>query len=394
MRFTYDLRRRLPGKLIIADSTYPERLQRSFGHLSGVESEGYPDLFDHGLDNLSKAANVFDFWRENSASPSLSYVNFKYRQSSPPKDKNTFVEPNLSEDQSYRKMRLVLASAQFSDAAFTYAPDWSPPPALWRQGNAQVRIFDELWRGEDQSPNWLGMPKGSTVFLAAEAPDLLGGRGESWPHTFVRRFRGEGVAFERAAGTSPGTASMVVRATSTNTRVPVLARAMAFTLPGTQVPKQDLFVSLRLSASPLRGYAAAMARRVYVTATRGTRKRGSFTWTDGQPFTATFYFRDVGPGLVDLGFRVEGDAPVRFHSLTARSAADAAYREFESGVIFANNSIRPYTFDLEGLFPGASFQRIQGTANQDPNTNNGQPLGATLTLGPKDALFVARVGGG
>ena len=389
-RFAALLRERLPGKVILADCTFPDTLQRSFGQLNGVESEGYPDLFDVDLDNTSKATNVFGFWKENSASPSLNYVNFKYRQSNPPKDRNTFQEPNLSEDESYRKLRLALASAQFSDAAFTHTLEWAPPQTLWVQGNTQVRVFDELWRGTDQEPNWLGQPKGPAVSLAAEAPDLLDGQGTSWPSAFVGRFEGAGVAFERSAGPP---ASMVVKATSTNTSLPVLKRTMIFALPGIQVPGEDLFVSLRLSANPLKGYPTSVARRVSVTASRGTQKRGSFTWAGGEPFTATFYFRNIGPGPVDLGFTAEGDAPVRFFGLTARSAADAAYREFENGVVFVNNSTRPHTFEVGQLFPEGSFRRIQGSDNQDPATNDGQLLGATLTLGPKDALFAARIVG-
>jgi hypothetical protein len=389
LQFALDLRQRLPDKIILADCTFPERLQRSFGHLNGVESEGYPNLFDYSLDNLSKGANLFNFWNENSAPPSLNYVNFKYRQQSPPSDRNTFIEPNLSKDQSYRKMRLALASAVFTDSAFTYPPDWAPPQTLWRQGNAKVRIFDELWQGEEQKPNWLGMPQGPAVFLAGKTSDFLHGQGESWPQNFVERFRGDRVAFARVEGTT-GT-SMVIRSTRSNTNVAVLKRTIAFALPGIGVPGEDLFVSLRLSANSLKGYPASVARQVYVTATPdGAQRRESFTWANGDPFTATFYFSDIGPGPVDLGFRVEGDAPVRFVRLTAHSAADAAYREFENGTVFANNSTRTYTFDLGRLFPNASFRRIQGSANQDPSTNNGQPLGAMLTLGPKDALFVAR----
>ena len=66
------------------------------------------------------------------------------------------------------------------------------------------------------------------------------------------------------------------------------------------------------------------------------------------------------------------------------------YREFERGLVLANPSPRPYTFDLATLFPGRSFRRIQGSPRQDPATNNGAPVAGTLTLGPKDALFLVR----
>lgn len=87
IQFTGNLRRQLPNKIIMGDCTYPERLQRSFGHLNGVESEGYPDLFDYDLNNTSKGTNLFGFWRASSPAPSLNYVNFKYRQKSPARDK-------------------------------------------------------------------------------------------------------------------------------------------------------------------------------------------------------------------------------------------------------------------------------------------------------------------
>jgi hypothetical protein len=82
---------------------------------------------------------------------------------------------------------------------------------------------------------------------------------------------------------------------------------------------------------------------------------------------------------------------VFFERLSAHSATNAIYREFENGVVFANPSTRPYTFDLGDLLPGASFRRLQGSERQDPQTNDGQPLGEKLTLEPKDGLFVVRI---
>lgn len=389
IQFTGNLRRQLPNKIIMGDCTYPERLQRSFGHLNGVESEGYPDLFDHDLNNTSKGTNLFGFWRASSPSPSLNYVNFKYRQKSPARDRNTFREPNLGEDQSYRKLRLVLASAVLADAAITYPPDWAPPDTVWNQEASRVRVFDELWQGVDQRPNWLGMPDGPPVLMANRAPDLLRGQGRTWPQSLVGRFRGTGVSFARVQGTTE--TSMVIRPTSTNAAVPVLSRTMAFTLPNIQVSGQDLFVSLQLSGSPLERYPSSMARRVYVNAiASGGRRRSSFTWAGQKPFTATFYFRNVGPGPVALGFSVEGSSPVRFINLTVRSAVDAAYRVFQNGAVFVNNSDRGYAFDLGALFPNTSFRRIQGSENQDTATNNGQPLGSGLSLPARDALFVIK----
>ena len=168
---------------------------------------------------------------------------------------------------------------------------------------------------------------------------------------------------------------------------------MAFTLPEVDVSGEDLFVTLRLRADPLEGYPGSIGRRVTVTAALdGDTNRAveEFTWANEKPFAAAFYFKDVGPGSVNLGFEVEGDQPIVFEKLSAHSATDSMYREFEYGVVFANPSTRTCTFDLGGLFPGASFRRLKGSESQDPETNNGQPLGEELTLGPKDGLFVER----
>ena len=390
--FAEALRERLPDKISMADGQKQDKGQRGFGHLNGIESEGFPDLDDVGLDHLSRGMNILGFWRENSTAPSVNYVSFKYADRESEKAaRNTFEEPNSSEDQSYRKLRLALASAQFADASFTYLKDWAPPKTLWEQEAVMVQVFDELWQGVEQNPNWLGTPLGPTVRLAAESPDLLDLQGEGWPQDFVDRFEGEEVTFARDA--TPG---LVIEPTGSDVDTPVLERTMAFTLPEIEVTREDLFVFLQLRAEQLEGYPASIGRRVYVTAAPdgdADRAVEEFAWANQKPFAATFYFKDVGPGPVDLIFEVEGDQPVFFEKLNAHSATDATYREFENGVVFANSSTRPYTFDLGRLFSGASFCRLQGSEGQDPQTNDGRSLGEELTLGPKDGLFVVRSGG-
>jgi hypothetical protein len=394
IEFAEALRERLPDKIIMADGQKPDKSQRSFQFLNGIESEGFPDIDDVELDHLSRGMNILGFWKENSAAPSVNYVSFKYVDRETEKaGRNTFEKSNSSEDQSYRKLRLVLALTQFADAVFTYPKEWAPPETLWEQENVMVRVFDELWQGVEQNPNWLGMPQGAAVHLATESPDLLSGQGESWSQDLIERMNGEGVEFSKDA--SP---AMVVETTDTNsdTDTPVLEKTMAFTLPEIDVPGEDLFVSLRLRADPLESYPASIGRRVYLTATpNGDADQAveEFTWTNEKPFTATFYFKDVGPGSVDLSFEVEGDRPVFFERLSGHSATDAMYREFENGAVFANPSAHPYTFDLGRLFPDASFRRLQGSGSQDPQTNDGQLLDEQLTLGPKDGLFVVRSGG-
>jgi hypothetical protein len=396
LAFLERLRDHLPDKIILSDGHIPSRSQRGFEILNGMESEGYPDKYDIHLDHLSRGENIFNFWKEHSAPPParpFRYMNFRYKLDNPERYRNTFKEPNLSRDKSYQKLRLALASTLFTDSAFTYSEGnlfsggdgWMPPEAMWAQEGVKVRVFDELWKGKEQEPHWLGQPVGEAVHLAAEAPDLLESRGESWPDLFIERFAGEGVAFSRAGtDTEP---ILAIRATRS-------AGELSFMLPGIEVPGKDLFVTLRLRAEPREDFPASVPRRTETWAVRAGQgvspAHKEFTWAGSEPFDASFYYQDIGPGVVHLKFAVEDDQQVFFEGMTAHSAADGRYREYEGGIVFANPSTRPYTFNVGNLFPGITLRRLQGTANQDPATNNGKPIGQELILSAKNGLFVVR----
>jgi len=117
------------------------------------------------------------------------------------------------------------------------------------------------------------------------------------------------------------------------------------------------------------------------------------TWLNNREFTSGFYFSDVRSKQVDLEWRVEGSEPIWISSIRAHAHADAIYREFEHGLVLANPSPRPYRFDLERLFAGCEFRRLRGSAEQDPAANNGAAVGGTLTLGPKEGLFLVKTTG-
>jgi hypothetical protein len=94
---------------------------------------------------------------------------------------------------------------------------------------------------------------------------------------------------------------------------------------------------------------------------------------------------------VDLAIEVEGGAPVWITEVSAHAAPDRMVRAFEKGIVLANPAPRPQTFDLSALAPGRRFRRLQGSAHQDPETNTGEAVGRTVTLGPKDGLFLVDV---
>ncbi len=118
------------------------------------------------------------------------------------------------------------------------------------------------------------------------------------------------------------------------------------------------------------------------------------TWADGEAFTSHFYFSTIRTETADLAIEVEGGAPVWIREVSAHAAPDRMVRAFERGLVLANPAPRNQVFDLERLAPGRRFRRLRASPHQDPGTNTGEPVGRTVTLGPKDGLFLVDVAAG
>jgi len=112
------------------------------------------------------------------------------------------------------------------------------------------------------------------------------------------------------------------------------------------------------------------------------------SWANGDVFESSFAFTDVRSPTVDLDVRIEGGEPFTIASVAACAHPDTICRLYEHGLVLANPSPRPFVFDLEKLYPGRAFRRLQGTELQDTKTNDGSRVGAKVTLAPKDALFL------
>jgi hypothetical protein len=127
-----------------------------------------------------------------------------------------------------------------------------------------------------------------------------------------------------------------------------------------------------------------------VEASAITPHKRHMTWIDGRAAESGFYFRHVRSRRIDITFAVEGNAPVSVESVSVHAHPDAMYRAFEKGLVLANPSERPYTFDLRSLAPGRRYRRLRATPSQDAATNTGRPVGDSLTVGAKDAIFLVR----
>ena len=128
-----------------------------------------------------------------------------------------------------------------------------------------------------------------------------------------------------------------------------------------------------------------------VVESRITEAKQYMTWVNDRMFRSGFYYRHIRSDEVDLSFAIEGKQSVTLRSVTAHAHPDAIYRVFEGGIVLANPSLKPYTFDLDQISPGRQYRRFKATPQQDLKTNNGRPVGKTVTLGERDALFLARM---
>ena len=131
---------------------------------------------------------------------------------------------------------------------------------------------------------------------------------------------------------------------------------------------------------------------IYVVNAKESEKRNTpvkyMTWVNEKAFTSTFCFSEILSPTLDIEFIIEGGEAISVSSLSAHTHADAIYRLFEHGLVLANPSPRPYTFNLAEISPGNQYQRLSGSPAQDPKTNSGESVGAQVTLPPKDALFL------
>lgn len=121
-----------------------------------------------------------------------------------------------------------------------------------------------------------------------------------------------------------------------------------------------------------------------------TKPERFMSWVNDRPFDASFYFRRVGSKTVDVTVSIEGGEPLILHSLSAHAHPDARARVFERGIVLANPSTTPFDVDLKSISPDRSYRRIQGSRQQDPKTNSGQPVRDRVRLGGLDGLFLMR----
>jgi len=232
--FCQRLRERLGDrKFILADGASINN-QRAFGILNGIESEGWPHLSDPDIEDWSGGLNRHFFWDQNAREPVFNYINHKFMVSG--------TRPEVP----FSTHRLVLAVAQFVNAAVTYS--YNPQP---EQGE-RYGIWDELRMGAEHQTGWIGEPLGQPVRLALGSPDLLKGQGRDITRQYIDRWSGKDVHFSKERE------QLHIWTESED------ADNLKFRLRDIPCDGSDLFISFQIRGKPMARYPEQVGRLVWV----------------------------------------------------------------------------------------------------------------------------------
>lgn len=383
-----------PDRLILADGGM-EDSQRAFGILNGMESEGFPDLWDvEGttieLNRWSNLINRLEFWNENGYQPNLNYVVIK-----------NFLSQGTSITPPDNIVRLAAATAVCTDSAFAYLVNPGTGFGVW----------DEVDKGNGEF-GWLGEPRGPTRRLGLEVPDELFGLGA--PEAgFRNRWRssdasitqqdGEFLKIDPYAGRDPAFATLTsyVRLggnteilVSMDVRGDGMAEFNGFEVPRTLKCRHlNAAGEMHSAAGSLQGDGGAVSVGLGIQTPEVVRtpEDGVSALVGEETRTVTFLLRDLPSKTfrLELEFEIEGDEALYISNLRLHAGADWMAREFDHGAVLANPSDRRKTYDLEALFPGRSYEYLSHRSEQANEPTGAAP--GQLTLDPHTGLFLVDV---
>ena len=372
--FYRKLRRALGEDHIITSDVQELDNQRAFGILNGGESENWLTHSDPLTEHWSSGMNRSLFWKKRAARPTFNYLNHKfYPPNIPPRRKGGRAFQPIP----FNQHRLKIAAGVLNGSVVTNT----------RPSTHEFGIWDELVCGRKRMRGWLGKATGPMVRLARRTRSILG-RKLTKPEGLLDHLHGDGVHFRKEE------AAIRVESPKQNN--------LRFELRDIPLDGPDLTLFVTMRAAQRKGFPPEHARVLFASAgPKGVPHPGlrrhhmkdenrEFAFLNDSEFTVVFYFRNLEGESVDVEFCLESGEPMWIEDLEAYAAPDAIYREFEHGVVLANPAPHPFRFELGQLLPGRSYRRIPGTEKQDPETNNGQPVGDSVELPPLDALFLLR----
>ncbi|NMC19722.1 MAG: hypothetical protein GYA33_04815 [Thermogutta sp.] len=351
IRFLEELRRRMgDDKLILADGQQQDGGQRGFGILNGIESEGFPHLSDHDIEDWSGALNRHAYWAAFSRPPVFNYINHK------------FVAPGEQPGENYHpklpwgRHRLSFAAAVFTDAAICYS--YVPPRG---DSDFPIAVWDEFWAGKKRRLGWLGKPLGPAKTLAVETPNLLA---SLWQHG--------------SAGTAAVSYPVLLVAPASAEQV---ARAITVTIDG-----EDLYFQMTASSDPLAGYPATMARYVKV----GLRSLGDLMRPESLS-SAMMQLRGEEPRALDreTGASLRWVGPTTLSGTTLPAFAAHPPYKTKKGSVWWSTTVSVHD-GLRLHFATGMGERAPGRSDGVVFRVEARPIQTgkgSVTLGPPTVLF-------
>lgn len=346
-------------KIILGDGNETDQ-QRAFGIVNGIESEGWPNSHDFVVQGWTSGINRHLFWDRNSRDPKMSYINYKWK--------------DIPESQIFNLNRLVIAASCLTNSAI--AIHYSPKPGI---NPDKDDIWDELVKGEEYQKGWLGKPMGEMIHLAKQTDNVFGDLTLKQLYSKLRPVEKSNVSI-----------SMDHKSIKIESEY---QEDMEIVFSGIPCSGTDLSLFMTCTAEPLKNHSPEIGRAFYVEPTLydpAIKDRFYYSYANGNKFNSVFYFYNVQQKSFELKIKIEGGAPFLIHSIEAYSHPDVVAREFEHGVIVTNPSPNPYQFNLVEIFGDDHFQRLKGSTNQDPVTNDGSDSGSIVELNGRDALFLIK----
>ena len=331
-----------PDRIIAADGREHGCQRTGNGALNGVEMEGIPEQRPYGYITWSTTYNMLNLWKPLTANPKFNYGAFRY---------NT--PDHLSRKEMFQYYRLGFAQSVFTDS-FILCNSWLTLH--------EIPNLRELFDLDKHEPviGWLGKPLSEARFMAAEAPDQLNGMGNpicpgiltdapSRPSVHAS----EPVTYATAEFTEEG----VLEITPTKER-----DVFGFVLRNVPYISDEVYVEVTMrstgkGAATPEGYNRALVVSANQQQKRFMEQRSVVTekWTTHRFYFANTYdcmtrtklvYNPKGEHQFNLRFMMQDtDSSIEIKKITVHSASEIVERTFEHGVVVANLSNKPYTYE-------------------------------------------------
>lgn len=331
-----------PDRIIAADGREHGCQRTGNGALNGVEMEGIPEQRPYGYITWSTTYNMLNLWKPLTANPKFNYGAFRY---------NT--PDHLSRKEMFQYYRLGFAQSVFTDS-FILCNSWLTLH--------EIPNLRELFDLDKHEPviGWLGKPLSEARFMAAEAPDQLNGMGNpicpgiltdapSRPSVHAS----QPVTYATAEFTEEG----VLEITPTKER-----DVFGFVLRNVPYISDEVYVEVTMrstgkGAATPEGYNRALVVSANQQQKRFMEQRSVVPekWTTHRFYFANTYdcmtrtklvYNPKGEHQFNLRFMMQDtDSSIEIKKITVHSASEIVERTFEHGVVVANLSNKPYTYE-------------------------------------------------